>query len=170
MNWLDIGIIVCIGIGIVHGLITGIVKQVISLVSLIAAILLSGAVANGIRHWVQTHIHSENNWFSPNVQNTIYYVLAFILIISLFAIAAKLVDKIINYTPAGMVNHLFGALFGTFMWVLCLSIFLNFLVVFDSQSRLIPQPVKEKSVCYETVKMLFPTVFPYIKDFFNTKQ
>jgi len=167
MNWLDIAVIVCIAIGIIHGLITGIVKQVISLVSLIAAILLSGAMANWIRNWTQSYIQNENSWFSPTVQNAIYYILAFILIVSIFAVLARLVDKIINYTPAGFLNKLLGALFGSFLWALCLSILLNFIVVFDNQSQLITQPIKENSVCYEHVKMFFPTVFPYIKDFFK---
>ena len=167
MNWLDIVVIACIAIGIIHGLITGIVKQVISLVSLIAAVLLSGAVANWIHNWMQPHIQNENSWFSPTIQSAIYYVLAFILIVSLFGILAHLVDKVINFTPAGIFNKVFGALFGSFLWALCLSILLNFIVVFDNQSRLITQPVKENSVCYEPIKMLFPTVFPYIKDFFK---
>ncbi|MCL1934477.1 MAG: CvpA family protein [Candidatus Azobacteroides sp.] len=167
MNWLDIVIIVCIVIGIVHGLITGIVKQVISLISLVAAVFLSGAVANWMRNWMQSHIQNENSWFSPGVQNAIYYVLAFIIIVSVFAVLAKLADNVINYTPVGMINHLFGALFGTLMWALCLSIALNFLAVFDNQSQLITKPVKESSVYYEKVKMIFPTVFPYIKDFFK---
>ena len=167
MNWLDIVIIVCIIIGTVHGLITGIVKQVISLVSLIAAIFLSGAVANWIRNWIQPHISAENSWFSPGVQNAIYYVVAFILIVSLFAIIAKLIDKIINFTPAGIINKLFGALFGMFMWALSLSILLNIAAVFDTQSRLITKPVKDNSAYYEKVKMIFPTIFPYVKDFFK---
>ena len=165
MNWLDIVIIVCIIIGIVHGLVTGIVKQVISLVALVAAILLSGAIAKLIRNGLQPYIQGENSWLSPNVQNIIYYVLAFILIVSLFSIAAKLVDKIINHTPAGILNKLFGALFGVFMWLICLSILLNFIAVFDTQSKIIPKPVKENSICYDRVAMIFPTVFPYITDF-----
>ena len=167
MNWLDIVIIACIIIGIIHGLVTGIVKQVISLISLIVAILLSGAVATWLNHLAQPYIHNENNWFSPNVLNAIFYIIAFIIIISLFAIAAKLVDRIINYTPAGIINKLFGALFGMSMWVLCLSITLNILAVFDAQSQVLNQPVKENSIYYERVKMLFPTVFPYITDLFK---
>jgi membrane protein required for colicin V production len=167
MNWLDVVILVCIIIGIVHGLSTGIVKQIISLVSLIAAILLSGAVAKWISYWVHLHFQNKSTWFSSGVENVIYYVLAFILIVSLFAIVANLVDKIINFTPVGIINKLFGAVFGTFLWILCLSIILNVLAVFDSQSQVITKPVKEKSVYYERVKILFPTVFPYIKDFFK---
>jgi len=165
MNWLDIVIVVCIIIAIVHGLVTGIVKQVISLISLIVAILLSGAVVKVLRNWIQPYIQNENSWFSPNVQNIIYYVLAFILIICLFAAAAKLIDKIINHTPAGIVNKLFGTLFGVFMWTICLSLILNFIAVFDTQSRIISKPVKENSVFYDRVKMIFPTIFPYINDF-----
>jgi membrane protein required for colicin V production len=167
MNWLDIVIIICIISGIIHGLVTGIIKQVISLISLVAAILLSGAVANWISYWMQPYIQQENNWFSPNVQNALFYILAFVLIISLFAVAAHWIDKIINYTPAGIINKLFGALFGMFMWVLWLSILLNLLAVFDTQSRIISKPAKENSIHYDRVKMIFPTVFPYITDFFK---
>ena len=167
MNWLDIVIIICIAIGIIHGLFTGIIKQVISLISLIAAVLLSGAIAKVIRHWVELHFQGENHWFSPNVQNAVFYVLAFLLIICLFALAAKLVDKILNHTPVGALNKLFGAIFGMALWAFCLSIALNCLSVFDSQYRIISKPVKEQSVCYEPVKMLFPTVFPYIQEFFK---
>ena len=167
MNWLDIYVIACIVIGIIHGLITGIVKQIISLVALVAAILLSGTVANRLRHWIQPYIQNDNGWLSHDVQNALYYVAAFVLIILLFAIIANLADKIINHTPAGILNRLFGSVFGTFLWMLCLSILLNFLSVFDAQSRIIPKTVKENSVCYERVRMLFPTIFPYINDFFT---
>ena len=167
MNWLDIVIIVCIIIGIIHGLSVGIVKQIISLVSLIAAILLSGVVAKRISLWLQPHIHDGNMSFSPNVQTAIYYILAFILIVSVFSILAYLVDKIINYTPAGIINKIFGALFGALLWALCLSILINFIAVFDTQSQIIAKPVKENSIYYERTKMIFPTVFPYIKDFFK---
>jgi membrane protein required for colicin V production len=165
MNWLDIVIIACIIIGILHGLKDGIVKQVISLVALILAIFLSGSLANGIRNWIQPHIQAETQLLSPNVQNAIYYIIAFILIVSLFAIFAKLVDSVINYTPAEIFNRLLGAVFGSFMWALCLSITLNFIAVFDHESQLISKPVKEKSLFYEQAKMIFPTVFPYIQDF-----
>jgi len=170
MNWLDIVIIACIIIGVIHGLVTGIVKQLISLIALVAAILLSGAIAKSIRNWMQPYIQQENNWFSPDVQNIIYYVLAFVLIICLFLIAAKLIDKVINHTPIGIINKLSGALFGACMWTICLSIIFNFIVVFDTKSQVIPKPVKENSIFYDKVKMIFPTVFPYIKEFIIHEQ
>ena len=170
MNWLDIVIIVCIISGIIHGLFTGIIKQVISLVSLVAAILLSGAVAKVISFWLQPYIHTGDNLSSQNALNVIYYIIAFIIIISIFAIATYFVDKIINHTPVGIINKIFGALFGFFFWALCLSITFNILAVFDAESKVISKPVIENSIYYDRVKMIFPSIFPYIKDFINTKQ
>ena len=169
MNWLDIVITVCVIIGIIHGLMKGIVKQVISLVALIAAILLSGAVAGWIRNLLQPYFQGASGLFSPVVQNAIFYILAFVLIIFLFSIVANLVDKVINFTPVGILNKLFGALFGLFMWVICLSILLNFIAVFDSQSTLISKPVKENSIYYDKVKIIFPTICPYINEFIKEK-
>jgi len=162
MNWLDLVIIIFVLIGIVHGLATGIVKQIITLVSLVAAILLSGAVANLLRQWIQPHINGGN----PDVLNVVFYVSAFIIIITLFAILAKFVDKIINYTPIGFINKVLGAIFGVFMWTLCLSILLNFISIFDGESKLIPEAIKENSISYDNVRMLFPSLFPFIRDFF----
>ena len=166
MNWLDLVIITCIIIGIVHGLITGIVKQVLSLVSLVAAIFLSGVVANWMRLWMQPYMQDSNSWSSQGIQNAIFYILAFVIIVSVFAVLANLVDKIINFTPAGILNKMAGALFGLFMWTLCLSIIMNFISAFDTQSQLISQQTKDNSIFYHGVNMIFPTVFPYIQDFF----
>ena len=166
MNWLDLVILICIIIGVFHGLSTGIVKQVIAIVSLVAAILLSGAVANALHSWLHPYVKEAENVLSTGVQNTVYYVLAFIIILALFAVLANLVDRIINFTPVGIINKLFGALFGLFMWALCISILLNFIAVFDSQSQIISQTVKENSILYDRVIMIFPNIFPYIRDFF----
>ena len=166
MNWLDIVIIIGVIVGILHGLKTGIVKQVISLIALVAAILLSGALANWIHSYFHPFVQEDNSWFSHGVQFAIYYLIAFILIISIFSVFANLVDKIINFTPVGIINKLFGAIFGLFMWVLCLSILLNFIALFDPQSQLISQTVKENSIFYDRVKILFPTIFPFIRNIF----
>ena len=164
MNWLDLVIIICLITGIIHGLVTGIVKQVITLVAFVAAILLSGAVANLFRQLIQPYINGGN----PYILNIIYYIAAFLIIISIFAVLAKLVDKVINYTPIGLINKVLGAIFGIFLWTLFISILLNFISVFDSESKLISQTVKENSIFYDGVKMLFPNIFPYIRNFFNS--
>jgi membrane protein required for colicin V production len=167
MNWLDIVIIVCVAAGIIKGLFDGIIKQVISLISLILAIVLSGSIATWIRNFMHTHFQIENS-LSPGTLSAVYYILAFVFIITLFAFLAKFVDKIINYTPAGILNRLFGALFGAFMWIICLSILLNILAVFDSKSTVIHKQTQENSIYYDKVRAALPVVYPYIKEFFKS--
>jgi membrane protein required for colicin V production len=156
MNWLDIVIWTCLGTGLVKGLYDGLVKQLISFISLILAIVFSGMVADILRNFVNLHIH-----------NSIYYIFAFILIITVFALLAKVVDKIIKFTPAGTLNRLAGGIFGVLIWLLCLSFALNILSVFDSKYEIIHKETQEKSVTYHPVKMALPTVYPYIREFFK---
>jgi membrane protein required for colicin V production len=166
MNWLDIIIVICLIIGIIKGLFDGIVKQLISVISLILAIVLSGSVATWLRKFVNVHFQIENS-FSPGTISAIYYVIAFIIIVILFSFLAKFVDKIIHYTPLEIFNRLLGALFGAFMWMLCLSIFFNIAAVFDSKNVLIHKQTTEKSVYYDKVRNILPSVYPYIKEFFK---
>jgi membrane protein required for colicin V production len=166
MNWLDLVIIIVLIVGILHGLKTGIVRQVISLIALVAAILLSGALANWIHSCIHPFVHEDNSWFSHGVQFAIYYVIAFLIIISIFSLLAGLVDKIINFTPVGILNKLLGAIFGLLMWALCISILLNFISLFDTDSQLISQTVKGNSIFYSRLKILFPTIFPFIRNMF----
>jgi membrane protein required for colicin V production len=166
MNWLDIVIIICIVTGIIKGLFDGIIKQVISLIALLLAVVLSGSVAAWLHVFMQSHFQIGNS-LSAGTLNAIYYLLAFILIITGCAFLAKLVDKLINYTPIGIINRLFGALFGAFMWILCLSILFNILAVFDSKSVVISQEAQKNSTYYNKVRETLPSVYPYIKELFK---
>ncbi|MDR1631465.1 MAG: CvpA family protein [Dysgonamonadaceae bacterium] len=155
MNWLDVVVWICLGTGLVKGLYDGLIKQLISFIALILAIVFSGMVADVLRSFVDLHIHSA-----------IYYIFAFILIITVFALLAKVIDKIIKSTPIGTLNRLAGGIFGVLIWLLCLSFALNILSVFDSQSMVIHKETQEKSATYTPVKMALPIVYPYIKEFF----
>jgi membrane protein required for colicin V production len=166
MNWLDIVICICLLVGIIKGLFDGLVKQLISLIALFLAIVFSGTIAGIIRNFVDTHFHWEFT-LSTGVINAIYFVIAFIVIISLFALLAHLVDKLISYTPVGALNKLAGAAFGLVLWLLCLSFLLNILFVFDTKSKIISKETQEKSVTYEYIKDTLPAVYPHIKEFFQ---
>ena len=166
MNWLDIVIWICLGTGLVKGLYDGLIKQLISFISLILAIVFSGMIANILQNLVNRYFHWETS-ISPNTLSAIYYIFAFILIITAFALLAKLIDKIIKFTPLSMLNRLAGGIFGVLIWLLCLSFALNILSVFDSKATIIHKEMQEKSVTYVPVKAALSVVYPYIKEFFK---
>jgi membrane protein required for colicin V production len=166
MNWLDIVIFIILGSGLVKGLFDGLVKQFIGLVALVLAFIFSGTLAGTIRNMIETYVHWETS-FPPGTVTAIYYIIAFILIVSVFGLLANLVDRVINYTPVGALNRLGGAAFGLVMSLLFLSFALNILAVFDMESKIIHKETQEKSITYAPVKMALPVVYPYIREFFE---
>ncbi|MDR0768412.1 MAG: CvpA family protein [Dysgonamonadaceae bacterium] len=158
MVWLDIVIGICLAAGLLKGMYDGLVKQVISFISLILAIVFSGMIAGLLRSYLNLNIHSA-----------VYYAVAFILIITGFALLSKVVDTILKATPINTLNRLAGGIFGVLIWLLCLSFALNILSVFDSDSAIINKETQEKSITYTPVKMALQVVYPYIKQI-NARQ
>jgi membrane protein required for colicin V production len=162
MNWFDIIVLLFLASGFVKGLFDGLVKQLVSVVSLVLAFVFSGTLADIIRSAIHLDI-----LFSPATMNAIYYVLSFVFIISIFGLLAKFVDRVINYTPVGALNRLGGGIFGFVMCLLCLSFTLNVLASFGIESKIIHKETQKKSITHTPVKMALPIVYPYIKEFFN---
>jgi membrane protein required for colicin V production len=70
-------------------------------------------------------------------------------------------------TPARILNVLLGALFGSLVWLFSLSILFNILFAFDSDSQLISKEIQKKSILYERVRAVVPTIYPFIKEYFK---
>ena len=165
MFWFDLVLLICLVAGIIKGLADGLVKQVIALFALVIAVYLSGFVAGLIRDFINRNFDIGDAG-SPFVLSAVYYMLAFVLILSGLLALGNLINKAINYTPIGIINRLFGAIFGGLITILCLSIVLNIFAVFDPDSAIIPKQMKEKSVHYNKVKDVFPKIYPSIKELF----
>lgn len=155
MNWLDITLLCLAGIGFVKGLFDGIIKQVVSLIALVAAIIFCGEVAVWLREYIL-----ELGWFPEKGVTVLSYVVGFILIMGVFVLAGELVTRIVGATPLSLINHLCGGLFGLLFILLFVSLVLNVLEVVDQGSVLIHSQVKIESRFYYSVKEIIPTMFP----------
>ncbi|MDR1373205.1 MAG: CvpA family protein [Dysgonamonadaceae bacterium] len=164
MNWFDISVLICLGIGLVKGLFDGFVKQLIALVALILAFVFSGTAADLIRNLMENTLHWTVH-LNPSVINVLYYIVAFSIIVAVFTLLAVLVDKLVNITPAGVINKIAGGIFGVVLWILCLSFILNVFSVFDSESKIINKNIQEQSITYKPFKAALPTILPLIKKY-----
>ena len=163
MNWLDLGIIVCLGIGLIKGLFTGFIKQAVSLIALIIAIVFAGQLSMPVRTFLMQHITGD---VSPQIITALCYIIAFVLIILAISFLGKVVDLAIKLTPAKPLNSLLGGLFGILIWILSLSILFNLLAVFDSGSTILPKSLQESSAFYHSVKEVLPMIYPVWKKLF----
>jgi len=162
MNWLDLAIVVVVAIGLIKGLFDGLIKQVISLVSLIVAIFFAGKAARPLRDILISH-DSITHVVSPQVISVICYILVFILIIIVFGWLGNLLNKAIT-SPMSCINYILGGLSGCFLSLLSLSLLFNVLIVFDSNSRILKEQTKNESIFFYGVGKIVPLISPFIKE------
>ena len=82
MNWLDILLLLLVGLGFVKGLFDGVVKQVVSLIAFVAAVLFCAEAAAWLRGYVLAL-----GWFPENGVTVVSYILGFVLILVLLNLA-----------------------------------------------------------------------------------
>lgn len=155
MNWLDITLVCLIGIALLKGLFDGVIKQVVSLIAVIVALMFAGKAGDIIRIYLV-----KMDWFPVSTLSVISYVLGFLVILAACILVAQLVHKLIDVTPLGILNHLFGGLLGALTMVLFLSLFLNLWDVVDSKEVLLSRQSRKESQLYAGIKAVVPAIFP----------
>jgi len=105
------------------------------------------------------------NWFviNPEHLNLISFAVAFIVIVLVVHLAAFLVDKLIKAVALSFLNRAAGMIFGLFVSAFIISIILMPLDAANKKREFISPEVISKSLLYNSLKELAPTVLPYLK-------
>ncbi len=162
MNWLDIAIIVVLGISVLSGLKMGIIRAVLSLVGLVVGVVLAG------RFYVQlaerlTFIHQEN----------LARIAAFAIILIGVMLIAGIIASALKWTVSaimlGWVDHLIGAVFGLIMGGLFIGAILAIWVNLLGASGPIAGSGLAKFLLntFPLVLALLPDEFNKVKPFFQ---
>jgi membrane protein required for colicin V production len=127
MNWLDIVILIIMGISVFSGLKQGLVTSVLSLLGFIVGIVLA---SNFYKQLGNAMGFISND----NVANIVAFIIIFAVVMVIAAIAAGLIKTILKAVMLGWVDHLGGAFFGLVASVLTISALLAILVKYTSSS------------------------------------
>lgn len=157
MNWLDIAIIAITGFGFVKGLFDGIVKQVVSLIALLAAIYFSSKFAIPIESYMERF-----EFISPMLIAPLSYILAFSIILTVLGFIGSAIHKAISITPLGFFNHVFGGFLGALISALGLSILFNLMGSLHIFNIVIPKDVIADSELIKGVSQILPLLFPHL--------
>ena len=155
MNWLDIVVLCLAGFGFEKGLSEGIIRQVVSLIALLAAIFCCAEVADWLRKYIV-----ELNLFPEFWVTILSYVFGFMLIIGILKLVGDLMSKVIGVTPLSLLNHLLGGLFGLMFMMFFMSLLLNVVERIDRNSTWIARETKNESRFYSQIQQIVPTIFP----------
>lgn len=168
MTVLDWIIVAFIGIGVVIGYSKGIIRQLASLVGLVAGLLIARAMFTKVGETLAAELGASL---------TFAQVLAFVLIGVLvpvgFLLLASVMTKAVEVVRLGFVNRLLGAGMGGLKCLIFAALFINLVEYTDSESSLIAKTTKSSSVLYYPIKELseffYPTVRSVTKQLIETE-
>lgn len=157
MNWLDIAIIAITGFGFVKGLFDGIVKQVVSLIALLAAVYFSSKVAIPIESYMERF-----EFISPMLIAPLSYILAFSIILTVLGFIGSAIHKAISITPLGFFNHIFGGFLGALISVLGLSLLFNLMGSLHLSDVLFSKNTIADSELFKGISQILQLLFPHL--------
>ncbi len=142
MNWVDIVILIIVGLSCIFGLWRGFVREVLSLLAWVAALLVASYYSSHLAPVFSRFIDSS----------TIRHVLAFALLCLITLLLGGLVNhfmsKLINLAGLQVTDRLLGAVFGIARGVIVVAIVVFFASAFYAEepwwqaSQLMPHVIE----------------------------
>lgn len=120
----------------------GLVREVATLVGLLAGI------------WACVHLSQQvAEWLNLDSENAILvaFIVTFIAVLVLTYLLGRCVEGLLKAAKLSLLNRLAGALLGTVKALCILAVLLNYVVMFDKQEAVIKPEVKKSSLLYKPV-------------------
>lgn len=160
--YLDIIIAIPLIWGMFCGFRRGLIIELCTLMALILGVY--GAATFG--DMAGTFLESEFST-DPRVSHVLAFSIIFILIVIVVFIFGKILEGLIKMVALGLINKIFGMLFGLVKFALILSGIFFMLEGFPLTENLIPAKTKKESYLYPPVQGLAPKLFPILKNHFT---
>ncbi len=160
MNWLDVVLLIILGLTVVIGLLKGFVKQVIGIAAVVVGLILAALYYWGIAEVLKTFIRNEL------VADFLGFVFVFVCVLVLGSLAGYLLTKAMK-GPLAFINRVFGGVLGLVKGVLICGVFVFALLVFKIaegallESRLAP-------ACYGVTRAVVNLIPKELRDQFNS--
>ena len=155
MNTIDIIISVLLLFGLVRGFMKGFFIEIASLVALVGGVY--GAM--NFSFYASDILQKYVNWDAKYIQIAAFS-LTFLAIIILVSLLGKLMTKLVETIALGLVNKIFGGVFGFLKIAIMLSFILLFFNQINSTIPFIKQKTVDESLLFKPVKELAPMLFP----------
>jgi membrane protein required for colicin V production len=136
MNWLDVLLLVIIGLSVVSSFRKGLTREVIGLASLVLGLLLGAWFYGNVAALLENYLKSRT------AANLAGFLIIFLAVAILGAIVRGIIGKFVKVTGLTFLDHILGAAFGTVRGVLvCVALIMG--VMAFSPGDKPPQSVEE---------------------------
>ena len=157
MSIVDIAIVVLIILGLIRGFMRGLFVELASLIALIAGLYGAIHFSNYAASFLEEHFEWDENYI-----NLVAFGITFLIIVFLISLAGKALTKLADFAALGIVNKIFGGVFGAIKTALILSVLIIiYEKMTETEENVLPSWA-EKSALYEPVRAFAPSIFPII--------
>lgn len=143
MTTLDIIILVVLGVGAIVGFSKGFLKQLASLLGLVAGLLIAKALYATVAERVFLPLTD-----SLTVAQGIAFVVIWLAVPLAFLLLASLLTKAMEAVSLGWVNRLLGAVLGALKAALLVSLLVCVVEYIDTDNTILKKTKKQESVLY----------------------
>lgn len=145
--------------GAILGFSKGALRQVATLIGLVAGLLLARALYATV---------GERMALELGTSATVAQIIAFFLIWMLVPVAllwvASVISRVMEIVNLGILNRLAGAIVGAIKYALLVSMVIHFIEFIDTKDELIQRTVKQASLLYYPMEDMGNVFIPTIKD------
>jgi len=156
---LDICILLPLIWGMFKGFQRGLIIELCTLMALLLGVYGAAHLGDMGSNWLESEFNTD-----PTVSRILAFAILFLGIVVLVFVFGKILTGIIKMVALGMVNKLFGLLFGGFKFFLIVSGVLYLINGFPLTDRLIPESEKRESFLYEPTLELISSLYPILRE------
>ncbi|MCX6225633.1 MAG: CvpA family protein [Bacteroidia bacterium] len=157
MNWLDIVIILILAGGLASGYKNGFVGELASIAGLVLGIW--GAIK--FSWWTADLLEGFGLKFS--LMPIISFIVTFLIITIIMQIIAVIIRKLLEAISLNWINKVAGIFAGILKAAIFVSVILLVLDAISQRSPIIKETTRSKSLLYEPVSEIVPTLLPFLK-------
>ena len=166
MNFIDIIIIILVLLAAFKGFSRGLIKELISLISLIAGVYIASHFS--------VYVEKNLNDIFPKIKEynaIISFALVFLIIYLSLKLAGIIIHKFVKIIQLNLINKILGLLFGASKAILIIAFILFELHYLEQSFGInILKNQKEESKLYPLVVEIIPTISPIAKEKFNYRK
>lgn len=165
MNVFDIVIAALLVFAFVRGLMKGFFIEVASLIALVGGVW--GAIH--FSHFAGDLLEERVDWEENYIALTAFAI-TFVAIVIGVSLLGRMLTKMADLAALGLINKIFGGVFALLKSVVILSVIFVFFSKINTTFPFIGEETLEKSILYQPVKDIVPTIFPSIIEEFESKE
>jgi membrane protein required for colicin V production len=161
MNYLDVIIIVLLGLSVLHGLRKGLIVELATLAALFAGLFAGYYFSDFVAGLLGNAFDYQGKYIE-----IISFAIVFLTVVVLVHLLARIIERAVKAVSLGFLNKLLGAVFSLLKAVFILSILIYFLNRFDENAGVIKPETRQASVLFPIVEKIAPAVIPKMQEKF----